>query len=108
VIVALLYSISVQFLSKTRCKITLTPNRLGRIFRRRVRSGVAFKGRDDEDDTMCWWWQATGRYVGSYIERYIEASPLMTIEEMPIEMLLGDGGKDTEPIDVSATKRRRS
>lgn len=98
-IVALLYSINVQFLSRTRCTITLTPNRLGRLFRRRVRIGVAFKARDTEDGTMNWWWRATDRHVGSYIERYIEVAPMMTIEEMPVEMLLGEGDKSASHQD---------
>jgi hypothetical protein len=33
----------------------------------------------------------TDRYVGRRVERCIEAAPLPGIEELPIELLLGDG-----------------
>lgn len=86
---AFLYQVRVKVLSKTRVEITLVPTWLGRLFKRRVRQGVAYRAKDSEGD-KAWWWQATDRHVGVYIERYIEAAPMLTIEDMTVEQLLLD------------------
>ena len=90
---ALLYQIRVRTLSKTRVEITLVPTWLGRLFKRRVRQGVAYCAKDSEGD-KAWWWQATDRHVGAYVERYIEAAPMLAIEDMTVEQLLLD-----EPVE---------
>jgi hypothetical protein len=91
---ALLYDVSVRFTSRTRAEITLVPNKLGRLLRRRVRVGFVRSGPDNEDGEKHWWWITTDRYVGWYVERYIEAAPLHRIEDMSVEQLLGDGSGD--------------
>lgn len=88
-VVALLYNIHIQRLTRRRVEITLVPTWLGRLLRRRVRQGVAYRD-DDNDGETCWWWKATDRYVGTYVERYIEASPLTLVEDMTVEQLLLD------------------
>lgn len=102
-IVALLYNVQVKALSKKRVEITLVPSRLGRWFKRRVRKGVAFraKGSDYDDEygdrvkgEIGWWWEATDRHVGWYVERNIEASPMLSIEDMTVEQLLLDNTTD--------------
>lgn len=90
---AFLYQVRVKALSKTRVEITLVPTWLGRLFKRRVRQGIAYRGKDAEGD-LGWWWQATDRHVGAYVERYIEAAPMLAIEDMTIEQLLLD-----EPVE---------
>jgi hypothetical protein len=92
-LVALLYQIQVRYLTKRKVEITLVPNKLGRWLRRSVRTGVAKKGQSNEGE-QCWWWQATDRHVGDYIEKYIEAAPVLSIEDMPIELLLKEGTDD--------------
>ncbi len=87
---ALLYQVRVKALSKTRVEITLVPTWLGRLFKRRVRQGVAYRAKDPGDDGLFWWWLATDRYVGAYVERYIEAAPVLAIEDMTVEQLLLD------------------
>lgn len=97
-IAAVFYHVHVRALSKTRVEITLVPTWLGRLCSRRVRQGVAYRAKDSEDE-VGWWWQATNRYVGSYVERYIETAPMLTIEDMTVEQLLLD-----EPVEQ---KRKR-
>lgn len=92
-LVALLYQIQVRYLTKRKVEITLVPNKLGRWLRRSVRTGVAKKAPSNEGE-QCWWWQATDRHVGDYIEKYIEAAPVLSIEDMPIELLLKEGTDD--------------
>lgn len=94
---ALLYQVRIKALSKTRVEITLVPTWLGRLFKRRVRQGVAYRAKDSED-AVGWWWQATDRHVGAYVERYIEAAPMLAIEDMTVEQLL---------LDEPAEKRRK-
>ena len=104
---AFLYQVRVKALSKTRVEITLVPTWLGRLFKRRVRQGVAYRAKDAEGD-MAWWWQATDRHVGVYIERYIEAAPMLTIEDMTVEQLLLDepaAKQQVEP-DTRRSKKR--
>lgn len=86
---ALLYQIRVRAISKARVEITLVPTWLGRLLRRRVRQGHAYRDRDIRK-RLGWWWTATDRHVGDYIERYIEAAPLLQIEDMTVEQLLLD------------------
>lgn len=110
---ALLYQIRVKKLSKTRVEITLVPTWLGRLFKRRVRQGVAYRARDMTDD-IAWWWQATDRHVGEYIARYIEAAPMLTIEDMTVEQLLLDEPVAKQPRDpelqpdIPRSKKRTS
>ena len=84
---ALLYQVQIKSLSRTRVEITLVPTWLGRLFKRRVRQGVACRAKD-LNGHIGWWWQATDRHVGSYVERYIEAAPMLAIEDMTVEQLL--------------------
>lgn len=86
-IVALLYSLRVHLLSQARAEITLVPTWLGRLLKRRTRVGTARRARDEYGEWV-WWWTATDRYVGTYIERYIEAAPILQIEDMSVEQLL--------------------
>jgi hypothetical protein len=86
---ALLYQVRIKALSKTRVEITLVPTWMGRLFKRRVRQGTAYRAKDAEGD-LGWWWQATDRHVGMYVERYIEAAPMLAIEDMTVEQLLLD------------------
>ena len=108
---AFLYQVRVKVLSKTRVEITLVPTWLGRLFKRRVRQGVAHRALDSEDG-MAWWWKATDRYVGAYVERYIEAAPMLAIEDMTVEQLLLDEPvakqqRDPEPQpDTRRSKKR--
>lgn len=83
----MLYDIRVRFLSKKRAEITLVPTWLGRVFKCRVRVGVAFRARSS-DNEWSWWWERTERFVGTRIERYIEAAPLLSVEDMTVEQLL--------------------
>src|SRR5271167_4222147 len=83
----LLYQVQVKALSKTRVEITLVPTWLGRWFKRRVRQGIAYRAKDSEN-VVGWWWQATDRHVGGHVERYIEAVPMLAIEDMTVEQLL--------------------
>jgi hypothetical protein len=92
-ILAFLYHPSVRMLSPKKAEITLTPTWLGRWLRRRVRAGIATRAPDTEGD-IHWWWTATDRCVGTYVERYIEAAPVLRIEDMTVEQLLLD-----EPIE---------
>ena len=85
-----IYNVRVRYISKKRVEITLLPTWLGRVLGRVVRTGLASRDRDDVG-VIHWWWTTTDRHVGMYIERHIEAAPLMTIEEMPIELLLQEG-----------------
>jgi hypothetical protein len=91
-ITALLYSIKVRYLKPNRVEISMIPTWLGRRMRRSIRTGTAekAKGRGRWPE-IHWWWSATDRYVGDYIERYIEAAPIMSLEEMPVELLLQEG-----------------
>ena len=101
---ALLYHVQVKRLSKTRVEITLVPSRIGRWLKRRVRRGVAYRAKgndyyDEFDDSLVkgvigWWWVATDRHVGRYVERNIEAAPLLSIEDMSVEQLLLDHPSD--------------
>ncbi len=83
----MLYDIRVRFLSKKRAEITLMPTWLGRLFKRRVRVGVAYRARNAEN-SWSWWWERTDRHVGSRIEGYIEAAPLLSVDDMTVEQLL--------------------
>lgn len=86
---AFLYQVQVKVLSKTRVEITLVPTWLGRMFKRRVRQGSAYRAKSAAD-TLAWWWQATDRYVGAYVERYIEVVPMLAVDDMTVEQLLLD------------------
>ena len=86
-ITAVLYQVHVRAIVRKRVEITLVPTWLGRWFRRRTRVGVAYRLRSDEDEFV-WCWLATRRYVGGHIESYIEAMPLVQIEDMSVEQLL--------------------
>jgi hypothetical protein len=88
--IALLYNVHVVVLSLKRVRITLEPNRLGRWLRRRTRVGIAVAAPDD-DGCKGWWWQMTDSYVGDYIENYIAAAPILSIEDMSVEQLLTAG-----------------
>ena len=102
---AFLYQVRIKTLSKTRVEITLVPTWLGRLCSRRVRQGVAYRAEDDEG-AVAWWWQATDRYVGSYVERYIEAVPMLTIEDMTVEQLLLDVPDPEPKRDTPRSKKR--
>lgn len=90
---ALLYQIQVRYLTERKVEIALVPNWLGRMLHRSVRVGIATRHKDGGGD-QCWWWKTTTRYVGDHIERYIETAPVLSIEDMPIEMLLKEGNDD--------------
>lgn len=92
-ITALLYQIKVRYLTKRKVEISMIPNRLGRFLRRNTRVGIAHRARSNEGD-WAFFWIATDRHVGDYIERYIEAAPIISIEDMPIELLLKEGTDD--------------
>lgn len=91
--VALLYHVSVRALSRRAVVVTLAPTWLGRFLQRRVRSGMAKRARGD-DDELHWWWDATEQWVGGHIEKYIEVAPLPTVDDMTVEELLLDRGKE--------------
>jgi hypothetical protein len=105
-IASLLYQVRIKKLSKTRVEITLVPTWLGRVFKRRVRQGPAFRAKDADGD-LGWWWEATDRHVGSYVERYIEAAPLLAIEDMTIEQLLLDAPVESSDHAVSVSQRSK-
>lgn len=86
---AMLYQIRVRRMTRAKVEITLVPTWLGRLLKRSVRQGVAYRARSETDE-LNWWWQATDRFVGSYIERYIETAPMLSIEDMTVEQLLLD------------------
>lgn len=56
-----------------------------------MRRGLAHRAKDGDGDWY-WWWVTTDRYVGRRVERCIEAAPMPSVEELPIELLLGEGG----------------
>lgn len=87
----MLTKIRIRYISKSRVEVTFIPTKLGRWLGVEVRRGVARRACDDEFNEWCWWWVTTERYVGRRVERCIEASPIPGVEEMPIELLLGDG-----------------
>lgn len=94
---ALLYNIKVKYLKPSQVEISMIPNWLGRMLRRSIRTGTAHRGWSQgrkRDRLLRWWWDATDRFVGNYIERYIEAAPVMSLEDMPVELLLKDGNND--------------
>jgi hypothetical protein len=93
VITALLYNVKVKYLTRRRVEISLIPNWLGKKLRRSIRVGQAIRASNTEGE-MCWWWKATDRHVGDYIERYIEAAPVLSLEDMPVELLLQEGSDD--------------
>lgn len=95
-IYALLYHVHVRSLSRKRVQITLVPTWLGRVLKRRERIGLAHRCPDELGDTM-WWWVRTDRYVGEYIERYIEAAPVLQIEDMSVEQLLLEDASSPKP-----------
>jgi hypothetical protein len=103
---AFLYQVRIKTLSKTRVEITLVPTWLGRMFKRRVRQGIAYRAKDSENQ-YGWWWQATDRFVGLYVERYIEAAPMLTIEDMTVEQLLLDA-PDPEPQPAAHRSKKRT
>lgn len=94
-ITALLYHVKVKHLTRRKVEISLIPNWLGRRLRRSIRVGIAKRGESLSGD-QCWWWIATDRHVGDYIEQYIEAAPVMSLEEMPIELLLKEGSDEAK------------
>ena len=102
---AFLYHVRIKTLSRTRVEITLVPTWLGRMFKRRVRQGIAYGAKNSARD-MAWWWQATDRYVGSYVERYIEAAPMLTIEDMTVEQLLLDAPDPEPKRDTPRSKKK--
>ena len=102
---AFLYQVRIKALSKTRVEITLVPTWLGRVFKRRVRQGAAYRAKDSEGDTA-WWWQTTDRHVGTYVERYIEAAPMLAIEDMTVEQLLLDEPVAKQQRDPELDTRR--
>lgn len=110
---AFLYQVRIKTLSKTRVEITLVPTWLGRWFKRRVRQGIAYRAKDTNDvlqrgdDVIGWWWQATDRHVGSYVERYIEAAPMLAIEDMTVEQLLLSA-PDPEPQPATPRSKKRT
>jgi hypothetical protein len=70
------------------CEITMVPTKLGRWLGCQLRRGIGRRADDDDDGQWHWWWANTDRYVGRRLERLIEAAPIDTIEDMPIELLL--------------------
>lgn len=89
----MLTKIRVRYLSKRKAEITLIPTKLGRVFGLEVRRGLVARLRADDEARWFWWWVTTERYVGRRIERCIEAAPMPGIEELPIELLLGEGAE---------------
>lgn len=86
---SLLYHVRVLTLSRSKVEITYVPNWLGRLLKRRVRQGTAYRARSPgRYGEVHWWWRATDRWVGDYVERYIEATPLLALEDMTVEQLL--------------------
>ena len=76
----------------TRCEIVMVPTRIGRWLGCQLRRGVAHLGKS-RADSWHWWWSNTGRRVEARIVRMIEAAPIETIEDMPVELLLEEGRK---------------
>lgn len=76
-----------------RCEITMIPTKLGRLLGCQLRRGTAHRAKNQMDE-WCWWWINTDRHVGWRVERMIEAAPIETIEDMPIELLLEEGKSD--------------
>lgn len=85
----LLYQPRVRLLTRSRAEITLVPTWFGRLLKRRTRQGESYRARDSSGK-LSWWWRATDRHVGDYLERYIEAAPILSIEDMTVEQLLLD------------------
>lgn len=97
---ALLYHVRVSAHTRSRVEITYVPNWLGRLLKRRVRQGDAYRAKcaNRRCNETHWWWKATDRAVGDYVERYIEAAPLLALEDMTVEQLLLDTpSKRTKP-----------
>ena len=104
---AFLYQVRIKALSKSRVEITLVPTWLGRWFKRRVRQGIAYRAKDDVND-IHWWWVATDRHVGAYVERYIEVAPMLAIEDMTVEqLLLDDPSPTSDPAPQPDTRRSK-
>lgn len=87
----MLTKIRIRYISKSRVEVTFIPTKLGRWLGGEVRRGMARRARDYDENEWCWWWVTTDRYVGRRVEHCIEAAPMPGIEELPIELLLGDG-----------------
>jgi len=85
-----LTKIRIRYISKRRVEVTLIPTKIGRWIGLEIRRGLAERAKNSEGEFF-WWWATTDRYVGRRIERCIEAAPIPSIEEMPIELLLGEG-----------------
>lgn len=93
----MLTKIRIRYLKKSRVEVTLIPTKLGRLLGIEIRRGIAARVRSDDPEhelgAWMWWWIATERYVGRRIERCIEAVPMPSVEELPIELLLGEGAE---------------
>lgn len=93
-ITAMLYQVQIHRLSAKRVEITLKPTWLGRLLRRPVRAGTAVRCKSIDTygaaNGIGWFWSATDRWVGAHAERYIEAAPLLSIEDIPVEKLLAE------------------
>lgn len=92
-VTAMLYRVRVRHLNPKRVEVTLDPTWLGRLLRRPVRVGDALRAGSVDGEGRSgigWFWKATDRWVGGHVERYIEVSPLIAIEDIPIEKLLDD------------------
>ena len=83
---------SSSWVTATRCEIVMVPTRIGRWFGCQLRRGIAHLAKSRAGD-WGWWWNNTSRRVEERIERLIEAAPIETIEDMPVELLLEEGRK---------------
>ena len=86
----MLTKIRIRYVSKRKVEITFLPTKLGRWLGLEVRRGFARRAQN-QDNEWLWWWVTTDRYVGRRIERCIEAAPVPGVDEMPVELLLGEG-----------------
>ena len=100
---ALLYQVQIRRLSRTRVEITLVPTWLGRWCARRMRQGIAYRAKGS-DGEIGWWWTATDRHVGRYVERYIEVAPMLTLDDLTVEQLLLDDPATAAPPAAAARR----
>lgn len=99
---AMLYQVQVKAMSATRVEITFVPTWLGRLLKRPTRRGIAHRARSRGGD-IGWWWNATLRHVSRHVESYIEAAPLLAIEDMTVEQLL----LEEPPVPALPGRRRK-
>jgi hypothetical protein len=98
--------VRIEWLNKKRCTVTLIPSWLGRMFGSETRQGIAYRSTyrmvaldvdgnetDEITEHTAYYWETTNRYVGWRVMRAIEAAPLQSVDEMSVEQLLLEPGK---------------